>query len=68
LIQPKPSSLYKGSNDLKKPQKEYTWRVFLQQVQEQAPIFNPTPFALSYACTEAFLDGGKSIIDSKLVK
>jgi len=68
LVQPKPSSLYICSDDLKKPQKENTWRVLLQQVQGQTPIFKPAPFALSYACTEAFLDGGKSIIGSKLVK
>jgi len=53
-VQPKPSSLYKCSNDLNKPQKEHTWRVLLQQVQEQTPIFKPAPFALSYAFTETF--------------
>ena len=55
LVQPKPCSLHKCSGDLKRPTKENTWRVLLQRVQEQILAFKPAPFALSYACTEAFL-------------
>jgi hypothetical protein len=54
LVQAKPSSLYKCVDDLKQPLIEHVWRSILRQTQRQDLVFEPIPFALSHACTEAF--------------
>jgi len=33
---------------------EHVWRSILRKAQDQSLIFKPIPFAISYACTEAF--------------
>jgi len=52
-VQPKPCSLYKCLDDLTKPLIEHVWRSILRKTPDRNLIFEPTPFALSYACTEA---------------
>jgi len=53
LVQPKPSSLCKCLDDLRQPLIEHVWRSILRKTQYRNLIFEPTPFALSHACTEA---------------
>jgi len=54
LVPPKPSSLYKCLDDLRPPLIEHVCRSILRRTQDRNLIFEPTPFALSYACIEAF--------------
>jgi len=54
LIQPKPSSLYKCLEDLRQPLIEHVLRSNLHHIHEQVFVFEPVPFAPSFACTEEF--------------